>query len=355
MLRVKKWPQIPKPSDPDGFLRALEHSANYYAHLPQDYTFFINNIPYTAVEMREALECLKMCLKDPDWRQCLKKHFVLYKTNTQVLFTGYYQPILHGSLQKDARYRYPIYRLPNEWVRLELRRFGQDLPPKTLIGMVNHHEVVPFYTRKEIDFEKKLQGKGYELAWVDDPVELFFLHVQGSGVIILPNGQRRYVHYAATNGRRYQSIGRIMKQWGLLEKPNGLNIKSFLRMHPEWIPKVFAVNESYIFFKFVERGPLGALNEILTPYYSLATDPSVIPRGAILFVSTHIPKVNETQDLLGWESFQSLAFSQDTGGAIKGSARADIFFGTGKVAEAQACYMDSPGDLYVLVKKRNER
>jgi len=357
LIRVKKWPPLKRPADMKAFNAALARSLHYYSRLPADYTFWINNVSYTASELKRSLEILKYCLNQSDWQGCLKSHFDLYQAKglnkaREVLFTGYYQPLLHGALSPSERYRYPIYRLPDEWVKIDLCRFNHNLPAKTLIGMVKGHEVVPFYTRAEIDFAHKLQGKGYELAWVDDPIELFFLHVQGSGILVLPDGQRRYVHYAASNGRPYRSIGRIMRKWGLLDKVNGLRIKEFLRSHPEIIQKIFAFNESYIFFKFVPKGPLGAINEVLVPYYSLATDPSVFPRGAILFVDAEIPMVDKKQHFLGWQPFKTLAFSQDTGGAIKGPGRADISFGSGPLAEAQACYMAQKGKLYLLVGKK---
>ncbi len=360
LIRVKKWPPLKRPADMKAFNAALDRSLHYCSRLPADYTFWINNLPYTARELEVDLETLKYCLNQADWQKCLKSHFVLYQARglkkKEVLFTGYYQPVLHAALSPSKRYRYPIYRLPDEWIKIDLRRFGHDLPAKTLIGMVKGHEVIPFYTRAEIDFAHKLMGKGYELAWVDDPIELFFLHVQGSGILVLPDGQRLYVHYAASNGRPYRSIGRIMREWGLLDdNVNGLRIKEFLRNHPEMMQKVFAFNESYIFFKLVPKGPLGAINEVLVPYYSLATDPSVFPRGAILFVDTEIPKVDEKQHFLGWQPFKTIAFSQDTGGAIKGPGRADIFFGTGPIAEAQACYMAQKGKLYLLVGGKHEK
>jgi len=355
---ITHWPKFSQPTNIKAFTQALTRSLNYYSRLPSGYTMWVGDVPYTVEELKESLNLFQYCLGENNFTDCLKAHFDLYEASglnkrKEVLFTGYYQPILHGSFTPTDRYRYPIYRLPDEWVRINLRRFEDpDLPPKVLIGMVHSHEVIPFYTRADIDFAHKLQGKGYEIVWVDDPVELFFLHIQGSGIVILPDGKQIYVHYAASNGRPYRSIGQIIKAWGLLDKPNGLNIKQFLRNHPEKMQAVFSTNPSYIFFKIVDRGPLGALNECLTPLYSVATDPTIFPRGALLFVDTKIPRVNEKQELLNWQPFSSFVLNQDTGGAIKGPGRVDIYFGTGSKAEAQACYMARRGKLYLLVKKK---
>ncbi|MCD6319769.1 MAG: MltA domain-containing protein [Candidatus Desulfofervidaceae bacterium] len=357
---TKHWPKFTKPVDIETFNQALARSLNYYSRLPSGYTMRVGTIPYTVEELKESLNLFQFCMQEKNFNACLKAHFDLYEASglnkkKEVLFTGYYQPVLYGSFTPTERYRYPIYRLPNEWVEIDLRRFNDpDLPPKVLIGMVHRHEVIPFYTREDIDFAYKLQGKGYELVWVDDPVELFFLHIQGSGIVILPDGKQIYIHYAASNGRPYRSIGQVIKAWESLENPNGLNIKHFLRNHPEKMKKIFSANPSYIFFKIVDKGPLGALSECLTPLYSVATDPSIFPRGALLFVDTKIPKVNESQELLGWEPFSSFVLNQDTGGAIKGPGRVDIYFGTGSKAEAQACYMAQRGKLYLLVKKKND-
>jgi len=352
----KDWPLLTKPKDMEAFQTALNNSLNYYHRLPSDYTMFVGDTAYTVGELIEGLKIFQVCLKKPDWQSCLKAHFDLYQATgmnnkKQALFTGYYQPILFGSFSPTERYRYPIYSIPDEWVKIDLRRFGKNLPHLVLKGMVQGHEIVPFYTRSEIDFEHKLKGKGYEILWVDDPVELFFLHIQGSGMVILPDGQRIYVHYAASNGRYYHSIGQSMKSLGLIEDGNGLEIKRYLRSHPKKIKTVFSKNPSYIFFEIRDKGPLGALEEVLVPYYSVATDFNIFPKGAILFITTEIPLVNDRQELLGWRPFSTFAFNQDSGGTIKGSGRVDIFFGTGPLAEAQACYMDRYGKLYLLMKK----
>ncbi|HDD43316.1 MAG TPA: hypothetical protein ENG63_00440 [Candidatus Desulfofervidus auxilii] len=356
-LPFKKWPVLKKPQDLDTFFVALERSLNYYQKLPPDYTFLVAGTPYTALEMEKSLKIFKYCLNKSNWQSCIRNYFDLYQAaglnqKREVLFTGYYQPILYGSFSPNERFKYPIYRVPDELLKIDLKRFDETLPPRILIGMVRGNEVIPFYSRAEIDYSLKLAGKGYEIIWVDDPIELFFLHIQGSGIVILPDGKKVYLHYAISNGRPYKSIGQVMKTLGLLEKPNGIKIKKYFKNHPEMMKKIFSVNESYIFFQIVEKGPLGALDEILTPYYSLATDPNIFPKGSMLFLQTEIPIVDDKQNLKGWQTFHSFALSQDTGSAIKGPGRADIFFGTGNKAEAKACYMARRGKLYLLIKKK---
>jgi membrane-bound lytic murein transglycosylase A len=139
---------------------------------------------------------------------------------------------------------------------------------------------------------------------------------------------------------------------GLIENGNGLEIKRYLMAHPERIKAVFSTNQSYVFFEIRNNGPLGALEQVLVPYYSVATDFTIFPKGNLLFIKTEIPSVDAQQKLVGWKPFSSFVLNHDTGGAIKGSGKADIFFGTGPVAEAQACYMVRYGKLYLLVKKK---
>jgi membrane-bound lytic murein transglycosylase A len=350
----KKWPELSRPTDVKAFKSALRCSLNYYRRLPPNHIIPGTNISYRVEELIEGLEIFELCLENVAWQKCLKAHFDMYQAGggKKVLFTGYYQPILYGNLSPTKRYRYPIYRRPDELVKINLSRFGKDLPHLVLKGMLKGNEIVPFYTRLEIDFFKKLAEKGYEIVWVDDPVELFFLHIQGSGLIILPNGEKLYLHYAISNGHPYRSIGQSMKGLGLLDAANGLEIKEYLRTHPEKMETILSLNPSYIFFDIRDRGPLGALEEVLTPFYSIATDPSIFPRGSLLFIETQLPLLDSNKTLASWSPFRSFALNQDSGGAIKGSSRADIFLGTGEVAEAQACYMAEYGKLYLLIKKK---
>ena len=357
LIPPKKWPRLSRPKDVLSFRQALHRSLNFYERLPLDYGFFIDGNYYSIREIKEGLLIFNDCLNQADWPNCLKERFDLYQSRGmdgkgKVLFTGYYEPVLEGSLTPSNVYRYPIYRLPDEWVKIDLRVFDETLPNRVLIGMIKGHKVLPFYTREEIDYQKKLAGKGYEIFWVKDPVELFFLHIQGSGVIKLEDGREINVHYCGSNGHRYQSIGKVLADLNLLSDVNGNNIKAFLKNHPEILHKIFSYNKSYVFFEIAEDGPIGSIGEVLTPKYSIATDPSIFPRGALAYIVTEEPLVDEQGEILRWQKFQSFVLNQDTGGAIKGPGRVDVFFGRGKIAEIKAGYMLREGKIYLLLKKK---
>lgn len=357
LIPPKKWPKLSKPHDILGFRKALYRSLNFYSRLPLDYAFFINGSYYSAKEMIEGLLIFDNCLNRPDWPNCLKEQFDLYQSKGmdgkgKVLFTGYYEPVLEGSLTPNTVYCHPIYGLPHEWVKIKLKTFDNTLPNRVLIGRVAGHQILPFYTRKQIDYQKKLSGKGYEIAWVKDPVELFFLHIQGSGVIKLEDGKEINVHYCGSNGHPYQSIGKVLAKLNLLDNINANSIKSFLKAHPEMLPEILSYNEGYIFFEIVKDGPRGSIDEVLTPGYSIATDPDIFPKGALTYIVTEEPIVNGQGEILEWRKFQSFVLNQDTGGAIKGPGRVDIFWGRGKMAEAKAGYMAREGKIYLFSKKK---
>lgn len=246
------------------------------------------------------------------------------------LVTGYYAPVLHGAMHPSARFRYPVYGLPPE--------VGKSPADTTM-------------DRAAID-AGALTGRGLELLWVDDPVMLFFLHVQGSGYVQMPDGSRVQLRYAGKNGMPYVSIGRVLAEQGLipLEQVTMPSIRAWLREHPEKQSEIFAQNPSYVFFTLEKNAPpiLGAQGVALTPSRSLAVDNTIYPYGMPIFLTTAIP----ANDANATEFWQRLMIAQDTGGAIRGPLRADIFFGEGLPAEAKAGRMNSPGSFVLLVPRR---
>ena len=285
----------------------------------------------------------------------LREKFRFYRSAAkEVLFTGYYEASLKGSLSQNPRFPYPLYRRPPDLVEVDPRDFSASPPPREFPRLIRGRatpegRLLPYYSRGEID-RGALAGKGLELAWVEDPVELFFLHIQGSGVISLEDGGEVRIHVAAQNGLPYKPIGRLFKERGLL-KPEEISLQSlraYLKTHPEERNAIFAYNPSYIFFETVTQGPLGATGVCLTPYRSLAIDPSLFPLGVPAYLETEEPLFDSQGRLLGWRRFSRLFISLDTGGAIKGPGRADIFTGFGERAEAIAGVMKQKGRLFFL-------
>lgn len=263
------------------------------------------------------------------------------------LITGYYEPLLQGQRHKSAQYRYPLYGVPPDLLTIDLSSVYPELKHMRLRGRLENNRVVPYYSRADIEAGKApLQER--VLFWVNDPVALFFLQVQGSGRIDLPDGTRARVGYADQNGHPYQSIGRLLVERGELplEKASMQGIRAWGQRNPEKLPELLNSNPSYVFFRELpanEDGPFGSLGVPLTAERSVAIDPRAIPLGTPIYLASTQP--NSPQPL------NRLMLAQDTGGAIKGNIRADFFWGFGDAAGAKAGAMRSRGKIWVLWPK----
>ncbi len=262
------------------------------------------------------------------------------------LITGYYEPLLHGSRVKTKRFRYPLYGPPDDLVVVDLGGLYPELQGKHYRGRLGGNRVVPYYSRAEISNGKHPPDNAI-LAWVDDPVALFFLEIQGSGRIQLPDGKMLHVGYADQNGHPYVAIGRTLVDSGAikLEEATMPAIHAWLKANPDKAQAVLNSNPSYVFFTVREpdaSGPVGALNVPLLPERSIAVDPGFIPLGSPVWFDTSLPGNGEARP------YRRLVFAQDTGGAIRGPVRADLFFGFGENAERLAGTMRQHGKIYVL-------
>jgi membrane-bound lytic murein transglycosylase A len=267
--------------------------------------------------------------------------------STTGMVTGYYEPLLHGSRTRTAKYKYPLYSVPQDMLTIDLASVYPDLKGRRLRGRVQGNKVVPYLDRGEIDREAGPLG-GLELAWVDDAIEVFFLHIQGSGQVELESGERIRVGYADQNGHPFKSLGRLLIQRGELpaERASMQGIKDWARRNPAKVQEYLNANPSYVFFRELPKdlsGPIGSLGVPLTPERSIAVDTRVIPLGAPVFLVTTFP--NSPQPL------NRLMVAQDTGGAINGGVRADFFWGFGDAAGAQAGKMRQGGRMWVLYPK----
>jgi membrane-bound lytic murein transglycosylase A len=257
------------------------------------------------------------------------------------LATGYYEPEIEGARQRSAKYAVPIYRRPPDLVEVELGLFSDDLKGKRIRGRVEGQRFVPYPDRTAIE-EGALVGRGLEIAWAADPVEFFFLQVQGSGRLRLPDGGIMRIGYDNQNGRDYTGIGRLMRERGLLQpgQTSMQGIMAWLRANPEEGRKIMRENKSWVFFReLTGPGPLGALGLPVVARVSVAADPAFVPLGAPAFLSM------DRADATG------LWVAQDTGGAIKGSNRFDTFWGAGADARATAGGMSARGTAFVLLPK----
>jgi len=363
MIRVPDadWPNMTDDLDASSLSRALEQSRLYLRRLPPDRMFRYGRDAYPAAHLLASLnmfEKLYVALgPGPELTGALAQNFVLYRSvgrddGGEVLQTGYYEPLLSGSLDRTDRYRWPILRRPDDLVAVHLGDFAGDLEGRRIVGRLEGTRLVPYYSRAEIDFENALAGRNLELVWVDDPVALFFLHVQGSGRVRLQDGRIVRVGFAGSNGRPYRSLGRHMVRLGLLER-DGISmqaIRDWLGAHPDKAAPVLGHNERYVFFRFLEGDPVGNINVPLTPGRSVALDDRIFPKGALSWISGRRPRmmVGPVTEL---DDFGRFVLVQDTGSAIRGPGRLDLFFGYGEQAEWAAGHMKAPGRVFFLVMK----
>ena len=264
-------------------------------------------------------------------------------TGTDGLFTGYYVPELNGSLQQGGAFQTPLYQRPADLIAVDLGAFKSDLKGQHIVGKVAGTQLLPYDARAQIT-RGSLTGRAEALVWIDDPIGAFFLQVQGSGHIRLNNGSVMSIGYDGANGRAYVAIGRVMADEGDLQRPVTMQaIRDWLKAHPERATEVMNVNPSYVFFRRLPHDDiLGAQGVALTPERSMAVDPSFVPLGVPLWLET-----TNGQGL----PLNRLMVAQDTGGAIKGPIRGDVFWGAGDAAAAQAGTMQSRGRYYLLLPK----
>lgn len=263
------------------------------------------------------------------------------------LITGYYIPNLNGSRQRSDRYRYPLYALPDDLLIVDLRSVYPDLANYRLRGRLVGRKVIPYYSRAELDTDPSpLAGK--ELFWIDDPVELFFMQIQGSGRVLLEDGSAVMVHFADQNGYPFRSIGKLLLDRGEMTRGqmSMQNIKAWAQQHPAETAALLNENASYVFFATLPGSPAtapGALGVPLIAERSIAVDTRTIPLGAPVFLSTTRPSSKEP--------LQRLVVAHDTGGAIRGAVRADFFWGQGEAAGALAGRMKQKGKMWVLLPR----
>jgi len=280
-------------------------------------------------------------------RKFFEDHFSAFEVGGDALVTGYYEPLLHGSRTRHDAYQTPVYAAPRDLISVDLGKFRPELKGKLTAGSVSAQHLVPYATRAELD---EFPPPASVLFYADDPVAVFFLHIQGSGRVALDDGETIRVSYAAQNGRPYSAIGAELIRLGALtrETVSMQSIRAWLKANPSAARQVMETNQSYVFFKEAPVGNAslgsdGTEGVALTPEASIAVDTNFHALGVPIFVVAQLPDGHVLQNLF---------IAQDTGGAIRGPARADVFFGFGARAEALAGAMKSSGQLFVLLPKQ---
>lgn len=275
----------------------------------------------TLVRLRELLPRLD---RDPG---LLEQNFTWVALPGGIDYSGYYEPRVAASRTRKPGYEHPIYRVPPDLEQVK-RKKGR------------------YYDRRAIEAGQVLAGKGLELAWAADPVDVFFLEIQGSGRLVFDDGTEAYINYAGQNGHKYKSSGRIMREKGLLQRGDIFEQREWFKNNPERVTEILHDNPSFVFFKFGGRGPTGAIGHTVDDWLSLATDRKWIPLGSLVAFGVNIP-----DEKRGSVPLRGIGFAQDVGGAIKRN-RIDIFCGSGERANFVASHLDAAGPAWILLARK---
>lgn len=267
------------------------------------------------------------------------------KGKREMLVTGYYEPVFAGSLTRTGPFIYPIYSPPEDLV-------SRKIEGKNLTGRMTAEGFTKYWTRAQIETENVIEG--YELAYLKDPFDAFLLHVQGSGRIRLRDNSIRTVRFAASNGHPYNSIGKLLvdEKKLTLDEVSVPRIREYLNHHPAQLQRILHHNPRYIFFNWGDDNPpKGSSGVFLTPGRSIAIDHNALPDEMIGFLSSRKPVIDNKGKVTGWIPMNRFVFPQDSGSAIAGTGRVDMFWGYGEYARAAANTMKEPGRLYFLIRK----
>ncbi|PCI27188.1 MAG: transglycosylase [SAR324 cluster bacterium] len=343
---------------------AIGQSLVYLNRIPASRTFNYGKLKYTAEELILSFKLFQELLaqsndKEQFIRQLEEKFYLFQSASNpgdQVLYTGYYEPIFQGSLTPSAEYNVAVYRKPSDLEVLQLGEFRKSLKNRTIVFRNQAGQVVPYFSRRQIMADKILAERNLEIAWMKDPVDLFFLQVQGSGILALPDGRRIKLSYNGANGHNYSSIGKLLLDEGKmeLEEISMGSIRQYMVDHPQERDRILYHNQSYTFFGLGEAGkaPRGNINVPLTPLRSVATDASIFPKSGLAYIVTEVPIFDSQGQANGKKAISRFVLNQDTGGAIKGTGRVDLFWGNGEIAEKSAGSLRSFGRIYFLVAKK---
>jgi membrane-bound lytic murein transglycosylase A len=357
---LKGWPA----DDTRGALAAFQRSCRRLLTLPDERSLGADGMAGTVADWRPA--CQSADAIDGADDEAARRYFQTWFRPVAIrnhgdeigLFTGYYEPVLRGSRERSERFRFPLYELPAHWLSVDLGEFKKDLAGQRLVGRVVGNRLRPAESRADIE-QGALEGKAKALLWVDDPVDVFFLHIQGSGVVELAEGGRQRVGFAGTNGHAYTAVGRTLIARGEVaqEQMSMQAIRAWLKRNPEQSQALMNENASYVFFRPLQgEAAVGSQGVELTATRSIAVDPKWIALGVPVWLDTYVKESDEK--VMSPTKLRRLFVAQDTGGAIRGVVRGDVFWGTGDAAGETAGVMREYGRYWVflpreLLQRRN--
>ena len=356
---VQSWPSLVDDQDTSALVQATENGLRYLDGVDPATVYRFGSEKRTAAEMsrgmRRFLELLSQHRSPDSLRTALAGEFMLLRSRGRdgrgsVLFTGYFEPVLTARSSPLDEFRYPVYGVPSDLVIVDLKAFGLTAQVDPIVGRVEDGRLVPYPERFEIDFGPGLQAPTPVLGYLSSRVELFFLHVQGSGTLVFEDGRRLRAGFAATNGRPYRSIGKLLIDDGLVPRSemSMQAITAYLASHPGDVPRVLSFNPSYVFFRPLDAtdGPLGCFAVPVIAGRAIATDRRLIPAPALTWIEGVMPDGQG-----GRQRFSRFAVNLDTGSSILGPGRVDLFIGTGRKAGQIAGAMRDPGRLYLLLPR----
>lgn len=344
--------------DWDSLNTAIHLSRKWLARRPADQVFVFGPRRVTARQQLEGLDqVLGWLAEDPTpeaFATRVVRHFDVLESvgnRGEMLITGYYVPVIEGSLRRSAKYQVPVYGPPGDLIRVDLGLFSDRWAGMRTAGRLRGGRLVPYPDRGEIRRTGTLRGR--EIAWARDRVDLFFVEVQGSGVLRLPNGDEMRIGYAGANGRDYRSIGKLLIEEGKIEraKVSMQSIRAYLAENPQDIERVLDYNLSMVFFRRLSGTAVGSLGFPVTGRRSVATDHRIFPQGALGFLITDLPAMGPDGETIAEDSLTRFVLNQDRGGAIRGPGRVDFFWGRGSEAATRAGVMKQPGRLFFFVPK----
>jgi len=351
------WPEFADDLDDQSLTDCLKEQKAWLENQTPAYFSVFGDEIYGREKLLLSIEKLLATLPDltatQEVNSFLRQNFYLYQAggrrghhHREMLITGYYEPVFAGSPTRQPPFIYPIYTRPGELVTRQIN--GKEQTGR----LTTDGQFVPFWNRREI--ETKLLLRGGELAWLRDPFDAYILHVQGSGRLRFPDDSLHAVRFAGSNGLEYMSIGKLMADEKIMPRDEVTvpAIRQYLASHPDQRERLLFHNPRYIFFSWGDaRGPRGSSGRVLTPGRSIAIDNSALPPGTVGFLTSRKPLFGRDDSLLVWEELHRFVCPQDTGAAIKGTGRVDVFWGNSHYAELAASHMKEPGNLFFLIAK----
>ncbi len=352
---VERLPLLFDDGDWRSLDRAIGRSVGWLKRRPAGTSFVFGPREVTAGALAQAYEKVRRWLAEEPSPETfaarMAREFEALESAAggEMLVTGYYEPVIAGSRRRTAEYRVPVYGPPGDLIRVDLGKFSERWKGQRTSGRVVGNRLLPYPDRRQIRTSGLPRAR--VLAWARDPVDLFFIEVQGSGALQLPDGGELRIGYAGANGRGYKSIGKLLIDEGLVarEKISMQSIRAYLAAHPEEIDRVLDYNPSVVFFRRLDGPPLGSLGLPVTPRRSIATDHRLFPPGALGFLITDLPAMGDDGRTVAEAPLTRFVLNHDRGGAIRGTDRVDFFWGRGPEAAERAGVMKQPGRLLFLV------